>query len=76
MVKFRILPKVDGFRDAKGVLHRPGDIVNLPPSYDGETWLERVKPAKQPKPMLQVKPGEVKLVPLGKPKKRMKKLKS
>ena len=69
MVKFKILPKVDGFRDAKGFLHKPGDIVDLPPSYDGETWLERIKPAKQPKPMRKVKPSEVKPVPLGKSKK-------
>ena len=40
-LKFRILPKVDGFR-LKGVLHKPGDVVDLPESYEGESWLERV----------------------------------
>ena len=54
-MKFKILPEVDGFTDAKGVQHKPGDIVDLPPSYDGEAWLERVKPAKKQKPMDQVK---------------------
>jgi len=38
------LPKVDGFRDAAGVKHLPGEVVDLPASYDGETWLMRVDP--------------------------------
>ena len=43
-MRFKILPKVDGFRDAQGVHHLPGEIVDLPASYDGESWLMRVDP--------------------------------
>ena len=85
-MKFKILPEVDGFTDAKGVQHKPGDIVDLPPSYDGEKWLERVKPAKKQKPMDEVKhpkklttlekPPEEKPDPLGKKEKEKGKLKS
>jgi hypothetical protein len=42
-LKFRILPKVHGFRDAQGVHHLPGEVVDLPASYKGETWLQPVK---------------------------------
>ena len=42
-MKFKILPKVDGFR-LKGVMYKPGDIVDLPESYAGESWLQRVEP--------------------------------
>ena len=42
--KFKILPKVDGFRDAAGVHHLPGEVVDLPASYEGESWLMRVDP--------------------------------
>ena len=38
------MPKVDGFRDAAGVHHLPGEVVDLPASYEGESWLERVDP--------------------------------
>jgi len=34
---------VQGFTDAAGITHKPGDIVDLPASYDGEAWLERVE---------------------------------
>jgi len=53
--KFKILPKVDGFRDAQGVHHLPGEIVDLPVSYDGESWLERVDPV----PVVAAVPGKV-----------------
>ncbi len=42
-MKFKILPKVDGFR-LKGVMYKPGDVVDLPESYAGESWLQRVEP--------------------------------
>jgi len=42
-LKFKILPKVDGFR-VKGVRYKPGDVVDLPESYAGESWLQRVEP--------------------------------
>ena len=42
-MKFKILPKVDGFR-LKGVMYKPGDIVDLPEPYAGELWLQRVEP--------------------------------
>jgi len=60
-VKFKILPKVHGFTDAKGVHHLPGEIVDLPTSYEGETWLEKVE-IEKPKPaMVEVKAeGETK----------------
>ena len=42
-MKFKILPKVDGFK-FKGNRYLPGDIVDLPASYVGESFLERVEP--------------------------------
>lgn len=42
-IKFKILPKVASFTDAQGREHYPGDIVDLPKSYKGESWLETVK---------------------------------
>ena len=41
--KFKILPKVSGFTDAAGVQHLPGEIVDLPESYKGETWLKALE---------------------------------
>jgi len=46
-LKFRLKKgkgSVSGYTDATGVTHIPGDIVDLPPSFDGEAWLERVYP--------------------------------
>ena len=46
-LKFRLKKgrgSVSEFTDASGVVHIPGDIVNLPAVYDGERWLERVDP--------------------------------
>ena len=58
-MKFKILPKVDGFRDAQDVYHLPGEIVDLPATYEGESWLERVdKPAK-----VEVPPAKVEHIP-------------
>ena len=42
MMKFKILPKIHDFSDAQGHTYYPGDIVDLPVSYLGETWLEPV----------------------------------
>jgi hypothetical protein len=75
-VKFRILPKVHGFTDTKGVTHLPGEIIDLPATYEGESWLERVdKPAKVEVSPAKVEPiVEVKSeVPLEQPKKSRKK---
>jgi hypothetical protein len=55
---------VSSFTDARGVKHFPGDIVDLPSSYEGEVWLEPldVEPAKPT--MREVKPSELKPGPL------------
>jgi hypothetical protein len=48
-LKFRILPKVSGFR--KGLVrYLPGDIVDLPASYLGEKWLEPIEKPVERKP--------------------------
>jgi hypothetical protein len=49
-LKFRLKKgkgSVSGFTDAAGVTHVPGDVVDLPASYDGEAWLERVEAEKK-----------------------------
>jgi len=57
-MKFKILPKVASFTDAEGVEHKPGEIVELPLSYLGETWLEPVeKPKKAEVPAAKVEPA-------------------
>jgi hypothetical protein len=46
-LKFRLKKgrgSVSEFTDASGVSHVPGDVVDLPASFDGEAWLERVDP--------------------------------
>ena len=46
-LKFRLKKgrgSVSEFTDGAGVTHVPGDVVDLPPSYEGERWLERVDP--------------------------------
>jgi hypothetical protein len=76
-VRFRILRKVHGFTDAKGLHHLPGEIVDLPACYEGESWLERVdKPTKVEVPSAKVEPvAEVKTeVPFEQPRK-LKKIK-
>jgi len=62
MVKFRILPKVDGLRKGN-VQYKPGDVVDLPASYDGESWLERVDPL----PVVAAVPGKIEPVKLVEP---------
>jgi hypothetical protein len=67
--KFKILPKVSGFTDAAGVQHLPGEIVDLPESYRGETWLKIVEePKRNPTPVAEIdeaerpeKPAEIRL---------------
>ena len=50
-MKFRILPKVSGVR-LKGVRYAPGDVIDLPESYLGETYLEPVpEPSLTPIPV-------------------------
>jgi hypothetical protein len=47
-VRFRLKKgkgSVGSLTDAAGLTYAPGDIVDLPASYDGEAWLERVDPA-------------------------------
>ena len=57
-MKFKILPKVSGFVDARGVEHLPGEIVDLPATYLGESWLE---PAEEPK-KVEVPPPKIEKV--------------
>jgi len=61
---------VDGFRDSQGVLHLPGDVIDLPAAgYEGVTWLEsleekhkvvaapsKVEPAPETEPVPEKKP--------------------
>ena len=58
-MKFRILPKVSGVR-LKDVRYVPGDIIDLPESYMGETYLEIV-----PEPSITPTPVEEESVPSG-----------
>ena len=57
-IKFKILPKVANFTDAQGVEHYPCDIVDLPESYKGESWLE---PVEKPKPV-EVPPAKIEAI--------------
>ena len=82
MPKFRILPKVASFADAKGDQYKPGDVVELPRTYLGETWLEPVqepKKAKAPVQKIEELPEiseEKTSAPLEKPKKSTRRKKS
>jgi hypothetical protein len=81
MMKFKILPKIHDFSDAQGHTYYPGDIVDLPPSYLGETWLEPVDKVDIKKPESKIEPIAEKeaVVPFESPKaqkKVKKKLKS
>jgi hypothetical protein len=49
------LPKVHGFTDTQGIHHLPGEIVDLPAMYKGESWLEPVEPEKK----VEVPPSKV-----------------
>jgi hypothetical protein len=80
-MKFRILPKTKSFSDAHGNTYYPGDVVDLPVSYLGETWLEPVDKVDVKKPEAKTEPVAEKeaVVPLETPKtqkKVKKKLKS
>jgi len=74
------LPKVDGFTDTEGIRHLPGEVVDLPESYKGETWLKPLEEkAEASIPSLKVervsaseKPVEIHLEQK-KPKRRAKK---
>ena len=58
MLKFRLRKgkgSVSEFVDSAGNRSKPGDIVDLPPQYKGERWLEVVDPVKPAKPMREVK---------------------
>jgi hypothetical protein len=46
---------VNRFVAANGATYKPGDIVNLPPSFRGEKWLEVVN-KKIANPMVPVSP--------------------
>ena len=61
-IKFKVLPKVASFTDAQGVEHFPGNIVDLPESYKGESWLE---PVEKPKPV-EVPPAKIEAIPKAK----------
>ena len=71
-MKFRLRKgkgSVSGFTDAEGVTHVPGDIVDLPPSYRGQKWLEVVGgkvavPMVPVVPKVEVPTENVELVPL------------
>jgi hypothetical protein len=54
---------VQGFTDAAGVTHLPGDIVDLPASYKGEKWLECLEPEKK----VVALPSKVEPAPEAKP---------
>ena len=72
-MKFRLRKgrgSVSEFRDAQGNRFKPGDIVDLPPTYKAEKWLEVVKPSKIPEPMVEVPKDELK--PEGAPEKEAK----
>ena len=76
-MKFRILPKVKSFSDANGNTYYPGDIVDLPVSYLGETWLEPVDKVDIKKPESKIEPIAEKevVIPLETPEKTQKKVK-
>ena len=38
---------VQEFVDPSGVVYKPGDVVDLPPVYEGEAWLKPVDPAAE-----------------------------
>jgi hypothetical protein len=60
ITKFRLKSgkgMVHGFTTADGAAYGPGDIVDLPGSYDGEAWLERVDdPVKAVAPPSKLEP--------------------
>jgi hypothetical protein len=72
-MKFKILPKVKSFNDAHGNEYYPGDIVDLPVSYLGVSWLEPVDKIDVKKPESKIEPVvKEAVVPLEVPKTQMK----
>ena len=61
-LKFRLKKgkgSVHHFTDEKGEKHYPGDVVDLPRSYEGVAWLE---PAEE-KPKVVIPPAKVEPAP-------------
>jgi hypothetical protein len=60
IAKFRLKSgkgMVHGFTTTDGAAYGPGDIVDLPETYDGEAWLERVdEPEKAVAPPARLEP--------------------
>ena len=57
-LKFRLKSgkgSVQEFADPTGLVFKPGEIVDLRESYDGEAWLERVDPV----PVVAAVPGSL-----------------
>ena len=82
-LKFRLKKgkgAVQSLTDEAGVTYLPGDIVELPAKYEGETWLERVDPVPVvtavPGKVEPVEPAPIDAVPLGAPTRTRKKSKS
>jgi len=82
ITKFRLKSgkgMVHGFTTADGAAYGPGDIVDLPGTYEGEAWLERVEePVKAVAPPARLEPiaveefvetKEMPMAPLGKRRK-------
>jgi hypothetical protein len=66
---------VDGFRDAKGEMHLPGDVIDLPAVYEGEKWLEKIEEKRQvvvPPAKVEPAPEIVPPAPLSEKKQRKK----
>ena len=62
-MKFRLKTgkgSVQEFADANGTVYKPGGIVDLPASYEGEAWLERVDPV----PVVAAVPGSFEPIPI------------
>ena len=56
-MKFRLKigkGSVQEFTDASGNVYKPGEVVDLPSSYEGEVWLERMDPL----PVVAAVPGK------------------
>ena len=68
---------VESFMGPDGFRHFPGDVVELPATYLGLTWLEPVEAAKKvvaaPSKVEPTKPVEVPAAPALVPKKNLKK---
>ena len=62
-LKFRLKSgkgSVQEFADSTGVVFKPGEVVDLPESYEGEAWLERVDPV----PVVAAVPGSFEPIPV------------